>query len=386
MRILHVASSLDPRGGGVAEAIRQMGAALVRAGHTTEAVTVDAPGKKWLGDLPFPVHALGPSRGSYQYARGLEVALRARRSDFDCLITHGLWQHHGFAAWRAWGNERRFVFTHGMLDPWFKRTYPKKHLKKWLYWPWAEYRILRGARAVFFTCEEERRLARESFWLYCANEAVNPLGIEEPPGDAAQQKEMFLQRFPELRDRRLILFLGRLTVKKGCDLLVEALRGGAAHLGEQTVLVMAGPEEQSDRPYLAELRAAVKHHDLPVCWPGMLTGDLKWGALHAAEAFVLPSHQENFGIAVVEALACGKPALISNRINIWREIEADKAGLVADDTRDGTAALLNAWRDLPPADRAARGQRARASFEDRYQIDRATASLVEKLRGFGVQG
>ncbi len=386
MRILHVASSLDPRGGGVAEAVRQFGAALVRAGHTTEVATVDAPGAEWLRDLPFPAHALGPSRGSYQYARGLEAWLRSRRTDFDCLITHGLWQHHGFAAWRAWEDERRFVFAHGMLDPWFKRTYPKKHLKKWLYWPWAEYRILRGARAVFFTCEEERRLARKSFWLYRANEAVNPLGIEEPPGDAATQKEIFLEKFPGLRDRRIILFLGRLAVKKGCDLLVEALHRKEARLAERTTLVMAGPEEQNAPSYLAGLRAVVKCHDLPVCWPGMLTGDLKWGALHAAEAFVLPSHQENFGIAVVEALACGKPVLISNKVNIWREVEADKAGLVTDDTLEGTAKLLDDWRELLPDQRDDMGRRARASFANRYQINRATAALVERLRGFGVKG
>ncbi len=228
MRILHVASSLDPRGGGVAEAIRQMGAALVRAGHTTEVATVDSPDAAWLRGLPFPVHALGPGTGSYQSSPKLVPWLRRRRSDFDCVISHGLWQQHGFAAWIAWTpwagapGGPRFVFTHGMLDPWFKRTYPLKHLKKWLYWPWAEYRILRDAKAVFFTCEEERRLARESFWLYRANEAVTPLGIEEPPGDAERQKEMFLARFPALRGRRLVLFLGRLTVKKGCDLLVEA--------------------------------------------------------------------------------------------------------------------------------------------------------------------
>ena len=369
----------------MAEAVRQTGAALVRAGPATEVATVDAPGAEWLRRMPFPVHALGPSRGSYQYARGLGAWLRSRRDDFDCLITHGLWQHHGFAAWRSWDDERRFVFAHGMLDPWFKRTYPKKHLKKWLYWPWAEYRVLRGARAVFFTCEEERRLARGSFWLYRANEAVNPLGIEEPPGDPARQKEMFLATFPELRGRRLILFLGRLTVKKGGDLLVQALHREAVRLETGTTLVMAGPEDGNDLPYIAELRAVVERHDLPVCWPGMLRGDLKWGALHAADAFILPSHQENFGIAVVEALACGKPVLISNRVNIWREIEADKAGLVADDTLEGTAGLLGRWQALASEERSAMGRRARESFESRYQIDRATAALVEKLRGFGVE-
>ena len=386
MRILHVASSLDPRGGGVAEAIRQTGAALVRAGHATEVVTVDPPGAPWLEGLPFPVHALGPSRGSYQYARGLEAALRARRGDFDCLVTHGLWQHHGFAAWRAWPAATRFVFPHGMLDPWFKRTYPKKHLKKWLYWPWAEYRILRGARAVFFTCEEERRLARESFWLYRANEAVNPLGIEEPPGDAARQKEAFLQRFPELRERRLILFLGRLVVKKGVDHLLIAY-GELRRAGkwpDNVTLVMAGPEDEANPGFSRKLCGSVDAAG--VHWPGMLAGDLKWGALHAVEAFVLPSHQENFGIAVVETLACSKPVLVADKVNIWREIVEDGAGLVADDTVEGTKDLLSRWFALPAGERAAMGRRARASFERRYQVDRSTASLVEQLRGFGVAG
>ena len=118
----------------------------------------------------------------------------------------------------------------------------------------------------------------------------------------------------------------------------------------------------------------------------MLTGDPKWGALRAAEAFILPSHQENFGLAVVEALACGKPVLISSRVNIWREVEADRAGLVGEDTLEGTAKLFNDWRALPPHERASTGRRARGSFESRFQIDRVTATLVEKLRGYGITG
>ena len=381
MRILHVASSLDPRGGGVAEAIRQLGAALVRAGHHTEAATADPPGAPWLDGLPFPVHALGPNRSSYQYAPALGPWLEARNGDFDCLITHGLWQHHGLAAWRHWRGPR-FVFPHGMLDPWFKRAYPRKHLKKWLYWPWAEYRILRSARAVFFTCEEERRLARQSFWLYRANEAISPLGIEEPPGDAERQKELFLATFPLLRSKRLVLFLGRLAAKKGGDLLLDAFGELAGLRPEATTLVMAGPDDPENPAFLEKRRGA----DPSVCWPGMLAGDLKWGGIRAAEAFILPSHQENFGIAVVEALACGKPVLISNKVNIWREIDEDGAGLVEDDTLPGTERLLARWFALPADERLAMGRRARASFERRFQIDRATAGLVEQLRGLGVRG
>ena len=229
-------------------------------------------------------------------------------------------------------------------------------------------------------------MARKSFWLYRANEAISPLGIEEPPGDAERQKELFLTMFPELRGKRLILFLGRLAVKKGIDELL----GAFAELGyarpDTVTLVMAGPEDPDDPVFLQKLRSDPSVAGLSIAWPGMLSGDLKWGAIRAAEAFILPSHQENFGLAVVEALACGKPVLISNKVNIWREIEADGAGLVEEDDTDGTMRLLARWFALSADELAAMGRRARAAFEQRFQIDRAAAGLIEKLRGFGVQG
>lgn len=385
MNLLHVTSTLDPRTGGVAEAVRQFAGALTRAGHRNAVATVDAPGEPFLEGLPFAVHPLGPSRGSYQFAPKLAAWLydQGAGGRWDAVITHGLWQHHGLAAWRAFRRSRtpRYVFPHGMLDPWFKRTYPRKHLKKWLYWPWAEYRLLRAARAVFFTCEEERRLARGSFWLYRVNERIASLGIEEPPDGAKRQREAFLDRFPELRGQRLILFLGRLVVKKGCDSLLRSFAGLAPRPADLR-LVMAGPADDQSPGFMAGLRADA---DFPAdaVFPGMLTGDLKWGALRSAEVFILPSHQENFGLAVVEALACGVPVLISDKVNLWREIEADGAGFVAPDTLAGTRQLLARWLALPAEERAAMGQRARACFERRFQIDQAAAALVEQIQAAG---
>jgi glycosyltransferase involved in cell wall biosynthesis len=111
----------------------------------------------------------------------------------------------------------------------------------------------------------------------------------------------------------------------------------------------------------------------------MLSGDAKWGALSAAEAFVLPSHQENFGIAVVEALACGTPVLISNKINIWREIEKDGAGLVENDDLPGTMRLLKRWLDTPSEMRRIMQQNARQCFASRFEIERATDSLLAAI-------
>jgi glycosyltransferase involved in cell wall biosynthesis len=260
-----------------------------------------------------------------------------------------------------------------MLDPWFKKEYPLKHLKKWMYWPWAEYRVLRDARAVLFTCEEERRLARTSFWLYRCNEVVVSYGTAKPKGDPDVERREFLEHYPELRGKRLALFMGRIHPKKGCDLVIEAF---AKVLGQQPDwrLVIAGPDQVGLRESLnyhaAELGIAPQ-----VTWTGMLGGTMKWGALRAAEVFLLPSHQENFGIAVAEALAAGVPALISNKVNIWREIEADGAGVVAEDTLGGACGMLQTYAELPAERQQAMRRAARACFEERFEIKKAAETL-----------
>ena len=114
-----------------------------------------------------------------------------------------------------------------------------------------------------------------------------------------------------------------------------------------------------------------------VLWPGMLKDEVKWGAYAAAEAFVLPSHQENFGIVVAEALACGLPVIISNKVNIWREIEADDAGLVGEDDQAGTDDALDRWLATSLAERAAMAEAARGCFLNHFEIDHAARSLLD---------
>jgi len=356
--------TLDVRTGGVVRAVLLMSEALVRLGNEVEIATLDsAPSPA----TSLPQHPLGQGGKGYGYSSRLLPWLRENGGSFDRVIVNGLWQYPSLAAWRAFagGSTQYFVFPHGMLDPWFKRTYPLKHLKKWVYWPWAEYRVLRDARAVIFTSEEERRQARESFWLYRAHEVVSPLGVATPPPATADE---FLARFPELRGKRIVLFLGRLHVKKGCDLLIDAFAKCAPN---ESALVMAGPDQW--------------HGELPkragrnVLFTGILEDSLKWSALRAAEVFALPSHQENFALAVAEALACNLPVLISNRVNIWREIEEDGAGFVQRDDAAGTEQLVRRWFQTPESDRAAMRQRAGGCFRKRFEIGHAAELLLKVL-------
>ena len=385
MKILHIIPSVDPKGGGPMEGVRQYGTRAQQMGHQIEVLTLDDPQASYLGDYPLKVHAIGPSTGGYAYNPKLKPWLLNNGKRYDAIIINGLWMYHGFGAWRALRQMKvpYFVFTHGMLDPWFKRTYPLKHLKKWLYWPWAEYRVLRDARKVLFTCEQERLLARESFWLYKANEAVVNYGAGSPPTQNPEElKAKFLAAHSELVGKRLVLFLSRIHVKKGCDLLLKAFAKTASS-DPQLHLVIAGPCASD---YLSELQSLAKDLGIAdrVSWPGMVKGDIKWGAFAAAEVFALPSHQENFGIAVAESLACGLPVLISDQVNIWREIVTDQAGFAEPDTVEGTVRLLENWFALTPAQRHQMATNAKQCFNTRFtaeaMADSVTSTIAAAIR------
>src|SRR6266403_1224311 len=379
MKLLHVLASVDPRGGGPMEGVRQRGLRLEQLGHSVEVVTLDDPAASFVHGFPLKVHAVGPPRSSYRYSAALVPWLRAHAAEYDAIIVNGLWQYHSFAVWRVLKSMKLpyFVFTHGMLDPWFKHAYPRKHLKKWLYWPWGDYRVLRDARAVLFTSEEERLQARRSFWLYAAHERVVSYGTSTPPDDVEALRELYLAANPQLRGRRILLFLGRIQEKKGCDLLVQAFaRVASRDLTLQ--LVIAGPDQTGMVATLTELARKLDIADR-VSWPGMLQNAMKWGAFYTADAFVLPSHQENFGIAVAEALGCGVPVLISDKVNIWREVQSAGAGLVAPDTIEGTANLLSRWLSLTSGQRQAMRRAARELFHRRYTVDAMAQSLLDVI-------
>jgi glycosyltransferase involved in cell wall biosynthesis len=377
LKILQLVHTLDPSVGGVAASVLALSQGLARRGHKLDIVVLDDSASSWLADIALPIHALGAGLTSYRYSSKLLPWLKKQGGDYDRVIVNGIWQYLSFAAWRRYAGSSipYYVFPHGMLDPWFKETFPLKHLKKWLYWPWAEYRVLRDAAAVIFTSEEERSQARKSFWLYRCREKVSPLGVEAPP-ISSNAKSEFLSRYPQLQNTRIFLFLGRLHPKKGCDMLLEAF--AQMRSNDSISLILAGPDQVG---WESDLRRQVTRLNLTnrVVFTGMLEGSMKQGAFANAEAFVLPSHQENFGISVVEALAASVPVLVSNRVNIWREIEADRAGYVESDDLAGTTRLLQNWISTAPAEREMVRQNARRCFEQRFEVDRAVDSLLQIL-------
>ncbi len=370
----------------------RVGAALRALGHVQDVATLDPPDAPYLQGHSLPggettVIPLGrpgggaaPASVRVRYAGGAVPWLREHLHDYDAAIVSSLWNHATLAARRALvgGPVPYVVFTHGMLDPWFRQTYPVKTAVKQLSWLVSEGPLLHHAAAVLFTSEEERTLARGAFRPYRVRERVVAYGTADVVGDPAVQSAAFRAAVPELGARRFLLFLSRIHKKKGCDLLVEAF-ADLADRDPGLDLVIAGPDETGLRAAL-ERTATSRGIGARIHWPGMLKGDAKWGGFRTAEAFVLPSHQENFGIVAAEAMACGRPVLTTNKVNIWREIEAAGAGLIAPDTAEGVRDLLGRFLALTLEERRAMGERARACFLERFNVEGAARDLARVLQ------
>ena len=145
-------------------------------------------------------------------------------------------------------------------------------------------------------------------------------------------------------------------------------------------LIIAGPGEES--AYGKAIKEKVLSSKLlinKVSFIGMILGDKKIELIKNAELFILPSHQENFGIAIVEALACYTPVLITNKVNIWREIEKGKGGMVTNDHEEALSDSINEWVKLSESEKARFRVNARIVFENNFTIEVASEKFLKVL-------
>lgn len=377
MKVLHVIFTSKLEYGGPINALLYIARQNVRRGCHYTIVSMDAPTEVASPESGIEFVGMGPSRGTYGYNRNFESWLVAHAHDFDAVVVNGVWQHHSRIVHKVFTKLKKpySIFAHGALDAYFNRANVLKFFKKQLYWWLVERRVIRDAKNLFFTSQDEKTRSERSFWPYRGHGVVVRYGSQAP--QKLEGAEAFLEKFPELRGRRYFLFLSRIHPKKGCDLLLRAF----ATVMQQDIgyrLVLAGPVDESYRRELDSLIEQLGIGDR-VAWTGMLQGAEKWAAFAGCEVFVLPSHQENFGVAVAEALSCGVPVLISNQVAIWHEIEGHRAGLVEADTFEGTRRLLTRWLKLSDSERRIMREQAKNCFDINFSVESAAADLLAKL-------
>lgn len=370
MRVLHVISGINPRQGGPTAALIGLAEAQRRAGLDVSVISswqseAEVLVAERLRKQGIRVTLVGPVRSILKRHPDMRGAVEEEVKRAQVVHVHALWeeiQHQAALAATRLGVPY-IMRPCGMLDPWCLSHHA---LRKKLYMALRLRRDLNGAAAIHYTtadeCEGATRLGLR------APVIIEPLGLDLAEFKQIPEPGTFRRQWPTLGNRPYVIFYGRICCKKGLDLLVPAFAHAA---GKQTMLVIAGPDDEG---CAADVRKDIQRHGLEgrVLFTGMLRGAQRVAALAEASLFALPSRQENFGISVAEAMACGCPVVVSNRVNIYREIRDAGAGSAVELDVAQLAGELRRWLTDDTARQHA-GQRARDFAHTHYDWDRIAA-------------
>ena len=342
--MLHVIPSVGPRRGGPSLAMDLIARSLVEQGIQVDVATTDDDDDQ---RLPVPLHQPVQRAGAtyrffprqlhaYTTSLPLRSWLHAHAHEYDLIHTHAVFSFAPTVAARAAQRAHvpYVVRPLGTLAPYGLRQHG---VLKRLSLRFVDRPILRHAAVIHCTSDAE---AAEIAQLDPAwRTRVIPLGLELERISPARDKQWLHSHAPQLADRMVVLFLSRIDPKKGVELVLSAiarLRHDALPVG--AIIAGAGAAE-----YVQQLKSQADRLGISndIIWSGQVAGADKMAVLAAADAFVLPSRAENFGIAVAEALAAALPVIISSEVGIHPQIRASGAGLVVETNEAAVAGAIN---------------------------------------------
>lgn len=364
MHVLHAHTEILASRGGIVTALAGLLPALRAQGVNTDLVAL-TPRAESASNSPLHgphlhlAHAIDIDP-VFGFSTDLRPLMERLADEASVIHSHGLWFFMDYMAYRIAreNNKPHIIAVHGMMQPYIQsRSRWKKDPIDW----WFQNRALHRAHAIQALVptevEDIRRLG------FSNPIALVPNGVtldSTPPPPRAQLEE----QFPALKDRRIMLFLGRLHPKKGLAHFLPAWK--RASMGQNDWhLLIAGPDDGGHRAQL-EAHIAALGLETQVTFAGLLTGETKRAALHHAGAFVLPSHSEGFSMSLLEALGACVPILITPGCNFP---EATRAGAAIEtpSSESGSFDALQQLLALSDAERHAMGERGRALVERDYQ-------------------
>jgi glycosyltransferase involved in cell wall biosynthesis len=376
-KVLHVIPSIAAVHGGPSIMLEQMARGLARTGIEIHIATTNDNGAELL-DVPcgVPIARDGITywyfkrqTSFYKFSRPLSQWLSRNVAHYELVHIHALFSHAALAA-GYWSHRKGVPYAVrplGTLNRWGMEN--RRPWVKRLSFSLFESRILKHAAFVHYTSEQEREEAA-LLQIGARSEVIpNPA----PRADGADASGGLRALHPELRNRQIVLFLSRFDRKKGLELLVPAFARVQRDF-PSAALVLAG---SGSNDLVSSLRALVREEGIEahVFWPGFLKGEEKRAAFADADVFVLPSRSENFGIAVVEAMAAGCPVLVSDQVGIHGDISVANAGVVVRCDVDELAGALGRMLQDWPA-RAAMGLNGRCLTQTKYSIESVTSRLI----------
>ena len=425
MKILHVVALIQASTGGPAVSVTRLASEQARLGHVVTLACLDYP---HLGpQVKAPGVRVVSVRGNILAVRGrgwcpeFRRVLREEAKKADVVHNHGLWMWpNAYAREAAVAAGKPLIISpRGMLEAW---SLGRSKLRKAVAWRLFEKKNLQSAALFHATAEAEKRSIEEVMNGVsvgrCFSEAVEgggrkgrgeqktetlvtetlpyrkpvvvaPNGVDLPDLMRKPGREILESKFPKLKDRRWVVFMSRLHPKKGIDVLLRAWRKQQRTTGQQDnrttrgpvspwssgpVLVLAGSDLIG---YRKDIERIIKELGLEdsVVMTGEVQGDMKDCLLANADVFVLPSHSENFGIVVAEAMAWGRPVIASTGTP-WQEIADVEAGWWVKPEEDPLAETLAEAMGKRQEELDAMGAKGRALVERSYTWAAPAAKLL----------
>jgi glycosyltransferase involved in cell wall biosynthesis len=358
VKIIHYVPRINEEASGLTGAVPPLCIYLASLSHEVKIFCLAARGP--IAGVKLQVFPIWPVLLSFGFSPALVSAMRHDLGKVDVVHNHSLWTMPNIAAgWLVPGSQSKLVTSpHGTLSAW---ALNRKRFLKWMIWPFQKRAISR-ADMVHVTSELELMQLRNLGITVPV--ALIPLGIEMPALSIAEKPT-------HIDDQRTLLYLSRIHPIKGIDRLLASWKI-LQQKHPSWRLVIAGT---GDARHVAEIREmAVQLELCRVEFPGALYGALKEAAYQAADLFVLPTHSENFGLVVAEALANGCPALVS-RGAPWPGLDKERCGWWIENEVNALTTALNHAMQLPRNDLRYMGLRGRAWMER----DFSWASSAQKM-------
>lgn len=319
---------------------------------------------------------VGPT--GWQFSIPLSKALKKNTSDFDLVYISAIWNYPTIVAayyCRKYGKPY-IVAPRGIFYP---HTFNKKIWKKWPYYRLIIRKILKEASAIHCTSVDESEKGYSFLGIKNNNIFIVPNGLDLSEFDNLPSKEILRNKYPILKGKKVILFLGRLDWKKGLDILAKAYGNIGMQRNDVHLLIVGdGPEN-----FKAKVKKWFKDKGIfegeKITFAGMLTGREKLEALSGSDIFILPSYSENFGMAIVEAMACGLPVVTTNKVGVYREITEAEAGLIVScDATQVEEALLK----IIDNEKLAKdwGKNGKKLAKELFDFKKITDKMIEEFR------
>ncbi len=311
---------------------------------------------------------------SWQFSIEMTKALRKNISKFDVVYINGLWNYPAVVScyYSRHYNKPYIVAPRGML---YRYTMGKKAWKKWPYYQLISKRDMQCASAIHYTTRDEAEQCHAR--LNFDNTAlVVPNGTDSETFENLPEGGILKSRYPVLEGKKIILFMSRISWKKGLDILAQAF-GILAKGRDDAHLLIVGPDEGG---YEKKVKGWLEDEGVQdkATFTGMLKGEEKLSAIAGSDIFVLPSYSENFGMVVVEAMSCGLPVVISDQVGICDDVESANAGVVVETDATQLAGALKRLLDAPGlCDEM--GGRGRSLVARKYGWDQIADSMIKSF-------